>query len=453
MGIFGGFIDGYEGSIRSREAEQRAADAHEAALEQRKQAGFEAESRDRTRKGWGLQDAGLKTFQEEAGKLNAGMDAPQEDANSSFRRSYGMMPVAGTMYDSGSDQVIRTAPEQPKAPVADYFLMEKDRLKSIAKIAEASGDKAGFFSAHADLKKLRMNQDAAMISNGILSMPEPEYQQLVAGVSKDERNTYKMEVGPDGFTKLAFGDSQVKLSRPQVALYFAAKHRLASGDGSALADISAIDDKLAAKEAAEFGRLHTVTQTNNQSLANSNTAIAQKNTSEAQLITANANKTTAEQKIENDFPPAVKLQLQAIEKRRGEIAKSMDTLKTAEGQSYDPKVPNGAMTAFTKEKFNLDQQEKAILQQYAKAAAPRPDPIGLNAPPASPVAASPTKVSPAQQKINDANRPVILAQESAKVAAQLSALGPRTAANSAEIDRLLQDLKSLKAEQARLPRQ
>lgn len=191
-----------------------------------------------------------------------GLSAPQSD----YAKRQGFEPVQYGQPDT----------QYTPAPMTGYAAEQKKLLNARLKTSTTADQVANVGQANLDL---RVGADAARISSHIMQADDSEISKLAKQITGDKRNKYEIDYDPTTkATRVKLGDAQVDLSRAELAQFLAAKHRLKSGDQSALKDIGAIDDKLAAAVKASLDTAAKVADSGNKAtdLENKGELIASK---------------------------------------------------------------------------------------------------------------------------------------------------------------------------------
>lgn len=198
------------------------------------------------------------------------------------------------------------------------------------------------------------------------------------------------------------------------------------------------DDRAAARDAqtASYqGRMAAVAEQN----ADTNAAYR---SDMADAATTRANAAAAKGAYER-MPEAEKIAFQSINRQVETI--QTEIIKAKAGGMADP----AAIAELQAQSAGLQLRARTMLSKYQPegGGAPRPDPLGLNAPPAAAGGASSTKVDPKEQAARDKDRVAIITAELNTARQAVS-----TAADPAARSRAVSDVAALERELAGLQR-
>lgn len=231
------------------------------------------------------QNARTQLEWDQADRANAAGSAAMEgdqapDVAFDARSQLGLAPAASAAAPVSDGSYVGDGPDvptpqntlapAPKAPAPTNTLADGQRrdLEEQMRMAKAVGGQKGFAvwqAAKQGLRKLKLEQDVAQLSSGILNASDAEYNQALTKLTADKRQEYEAVYDPRSkMTTLQLGSKKAELSRAQVAEYFAASYRLAQGDSSALADMEKVNAGLASQVQHNLKNLSTVADRNNQ---------------------------------------------------------------------------------------------------------------------------------------------------------------------------------------------
>lgn len=152
-------------------------------------------------------------------------------------------------------------------PERDYKAQQRKMLKDKAELAALQGGPEGarqLQDAQQSLMTLNIQSASAEIASKVMSLSPEQSAQLAERFTSDSGINFDLEYDPKTkLTSFKHGSTSSKLTQAQLSKYMAASYRLDNGDATALADMEAIDTKLAAASKAAFDSKHTVMSGNN----------------------------------------------------------------------------------------------------------------------------------------------------------------------------------------------